>query len=105
MAEYIERGKAIQICQSYYEHCLEMHDFCGDSVAYDIRENIQGLPTADVVEVKHGEWIADRNPVEVAFICSECKYRYFFADPEEECEYNFCPHCGAKMDLKEGAEK
>lgn len=51
MPEYIEREKAIQICQSYYEYCLKMHDYCGDSVAYDIRSNIQGLPTTDVVEV------------------------------------------------------
>ena len=51
MAEYIEREKAIAICQSYYEHCLETHDYCGDSVAYDIRSNIKGLPTADVVPV------------------------------------------------------
>ena len=51
MAEYIERDKAVAICQSYYEHCLETHDYCGDSVAYDIRTNIQGLPTADVVPV------------------------------------------------------
>ena len=62
MAEYIEREKAIAICQSYYEHCLETHDYCGDSVAYDIRTNIQGLPTADVVPVvrckdcKHGDF-------------------------------------------------
>lgn len=51
MAEYIEREKAIAICQSHYEHCLKMHDFSGDSVAYDIRSDIQGLPTADAVEV------------------------------------------------------
>ncbi len=51
MAEYIEREKAIAICQSYYEYCLKMHDFSGDSIAYDIRSNIQGLPIADVVEV------------------------------------------------------
>ena len=51
MPEYIEREKAIAICQNHYEYCLKMHDFSGDSVAYDIRANIQGLPTADVVEV------------------------------------------------------
>ena len=59
MAEYIEREKAIAICQGYYEHCLEMHDFSGDSVAYDIRTNIRGLPTADVVPVVR---------------CKDCKY-------------------------------
>lgn len=51
MPEYIEREKAIAICQSYYEYCLKMHDFSGDSIAYDIRSNIQGLPIADVIEV------------------------------------------------------
>lgn len=62
MAEYIEREEAIQICQSYYERCLKMHDYCGDSVAYDIRANIQGLPTADVVEVVR---------------CKDCEYLLF----------------------------
>ena len=50
--------------------------------------------TADVVEVKHGEWtsIGLRNPH-----CSLChKYNYE--------ESRFCPNCGTKMDLEEGAQ-
>lgn len=100
MAEYIERKpryidiKKFTIPRGFFNQDLNVPKI------FDL---LYSQPTADVVEVKHGEWIAYRNPVEVVFICSECKYRYFFADPEEECEYNFCPHCGAKMDLKEGA--
>lgn len=101
MAEYIEREKAIAICQSHYEHCLKMHDFSGDSVAYDIKSNIQGLPIADVIEVKHGEWIT---PTKIKSMniavphCSLCG--------NVPCDKAFyCPYCGAKMDLKEGAEE
>ena len=59
---------------------------------------------ADYAEVKHGYWKADKRSVDVTYICSECKSLYSYADPEEECDYNYCPNCGAKMDLKEGAE-
>lgn len=55
-------------------------------------------PTADVQEVKHGEWIVDRSPVEVEFKCSECGFSYIEADSYQECNCNYCPHCGAKMD-------
>lgn len=74
MAEYIEREKAIEICQSYYEHCLEMHDYCGDSVAYDIRTNIQGLPIADVVPVVR---------------CKDCEHS---RELEKNCEINNREH-------------
>ena len=115
MAEYIEREKAISICQSHYEHCLKMHDFSGDSVAYDIRSNIQGLPAADVVEVKHGEWIKHKPDPEamkkwhdlgiakgmsensIFWSCSCCNG---WGTPA----HKYCSHCGAKMDGKEGAE-
>lgn len=70
MAEYIEREKAIAICQNYYEYCLKMHDFSGDSIAYDIRTNIQGLPIADVVPVVR---------------CKDCKYA---VELDKHCEIN-----------------
>lgn len=80
MAEYIEREKAIAICQSHYEHCLKMHDFSGDSVAYDIRSNIQGLPTADVVEVVR---------------CKDCQsYSDFDTTKCKRLEFHFCDKFG-----------
>lgn len=56
------------------------------------------MPTADVVEVKHGEWTYDEQ--NECFVCSECglsalnNYRGLSVDSE------YCPHCGAKMDGK-----
>ena len=35
----------------HYEHCLEMHDWSGDTTADNIKRDIKTLPTADVVPV------------------------------------------------------
>lgn len=66
-------------------------------------EHLEELPTADVVEVVHGEWIehdlyicdSDDEPVckiGTIFICSVC-------GREENHKELYC-HCGAKMDGK-----
>lgn len=79
-----------------------------------IKEIIDNLPAADVVEVKHGKWLkTDAYPHRV--YCSLC-YKTYVTNEEvirgrsdghstycSEAEY--CPHCGAKMDLKKGAEE
>ena len=49
------------------------------------------MPAADVEEVKYGKWI-DTTEYCGEFTCSICK---------EMCvtnKYNYCPHCGARMD-------
>lgn len=51
MAEYIERKKALNVCEMHYQHCLEMRDWHGDRVADDIKTDIETIPVADVVEV------------------------------------------------------
>jgi len=53
-----------------------------DSVIKAIAE----MPAADVVEVKHGEWVG----YNFDFYCSNCN-RY------HTVRSNFCPHCGADM--------
>ena len=53
--------------------------------------------TADVVEVRHGFW-EQGDYYDMGDVCSECGYDSF----REPCNYNYCPHCGAKMDGKDG---
>lgn len=60
---------------------------------------IEKAPEVDVVEVKHGEWIEYQTPNIIC--CSECDW----GTGVDEKTFKFCPNCGAKMDLKEGAEK
>lgn len=60
MAEYIDREAALEICDKEYKERLRMHDYCGDTVAWNIGGAIKGLPCADVVPVVR---------------CKDCKYR------------------------------
>lgn len=58
---------------------------------------------ADVVEVKHGRWVGtadgygDGEMVYDQWECSECGYDADGAD--EKPNWNYCPNCGAKMDI------
>lgn len=56
---------------------------------------IEETPTADVQEVKHGEWRYNRGqaPGEPLYYCSLC-----IDGGSDWGKDNFCPHCGAKMD-------
>ena len=59
-------------------------------------KNERIAPTADVVEVRHGEWVRVESSdmsTGIACICSECKkMRYGSWLPP------YCQMCGAKMD-------
>lgn len=45
-------------------------------------------PKADVVEVKHGEWVTQNH----SHTCSLCDWYYYGSN-----KMSYCPHCGAKM--------
>ena len=89
--EYIERGRLIEDFRS-----------CGadkglvDAIIYRIHKH----PLADVVEVRHGEWMKSKDDF---YVCSECgtccPYTPYF-DHIEYWECRYCQHCGAKMDGK-----
>ena len=60
---------------------------------------LRELPAADVVEVKHGEWIKDRlistgGGTYGVCRCSVCKSGY----QDVGYGFDYCPYCGAKMD-------
>ena len=58
---------------------------------------IRELPAADVAEVVHGRWIWNEEGEidwEQFYRCSNCGNKEYW-------ESNFCPNCGAKMDLEE----
>lgn len=51
-------------------------------------------PTADVVEVKHGEWVKRPNTKGQVY-CSECATLEEITD--NSFKSNYCPNCGADM--------
>ena len=60
----------------------------------DALYTVENFPTADVVEVKHGEWI-DCNEYDGNLKCSLCEEHYPWG---VAAFYRYCPNCGAKMD-------
>lgn len=108
MAEYIKRTDAMTICERYSQHCFESSDASGQDIADRILDDIAEMHTADVVEVKHGEWIRHKPNTEqmkkfhdlgigkalsinsIYWTCSCC-------DSWGTPRYNYCQNCGADM--------
>lgn len=93
MDEYIKLKNALHILD------LVMSDENIKHKGKAIRKRLKELPPADVVDVKHGEWIK-ATPCSQEY-CNQCGLTpktIFGILP------NYCPNCGAKMDKKVGAE-
>lgn len=59
-------------------------------------KDIENAITADVEEVRHGEWrIVDSDIGYAELECSLCKNKLLFNTDEG---FTYCPQCGAKMD-------
>ena len=53
-------------------------------------DELEAIPAADVVEVRHGRWIEDGD----CQYCSECGEEHSWADYRAD----YCDVCGARMD-------
>lgn len=82
----------------------EDEELKGNSLAYLLMNlmtcYIDEAPTVDAEPVRHGHWIEcplRKYPKEHIDVCSVC-------DGKALAKYNYCPHCGAKMDERNCAE-
>lgn len=87
MAEYISRDDLLNVINS---NVAEKHN----ERCSQLLEAILKAPTADVVEVKRGEW-REVNEKYPRYVCTVCNHLF------NNKNYNYCPCCGAKMDGKE----
>lgn len=57
------------------------------------------VPAADVVEVRHGEWVEGAEHFTNGFYEAECSVcgNYIRWNEGNSGEWNYCPNCGAKM--------
>ena len=86
---YIERESAIK---SLLNDCLGQVSYSREDAADCIRY----MDAADVAPVRHGKWLPTTKWWQGGSAwkqCSECG-RLYCGTP------NYCPNCGAKMDLK-----
>jgi len=64
---------------------------------------IHELPTIDAEPVRHARWDEGSIQGYPHVICSNCKKEAIFRNAYEYyAKTPYCPHCGAKMDGKEG---
>ena len=87
MDEYVKREYAIDAVLDVYYDTPDI-DLSGEKFEAAILK----IPVADVAPVRHGKWLHRKNGVAY---CSECE-----VDTVED-ETNYCPNCGAKMDLED----
>ena len=81
-----------------YNFCgLPMHGNHKTTYA-NIRVQIKAEKEIDAVPVVHGWWIDTPNGTET--ICSYCKADWNVFD-NDTYRFNYCPNCGAKMDLED----
>ena len=91
------------ICEKQGRCCP--HEFY-DSIEQAITDSEDGVPCDHLIEVapvRHGRWISkNHHGYEWTFVCSNCDYvdGYPFND-----RHNYCPNCGAKMDLSDECEQ
>lgn len=85
MARYIDADKLKELVNGRSSHWLNEWDTLG------VLAVIDETPTADVAEVKHGEWIENG----ANYKCSIC------GNTESYYTDSYCRVCGAKMDSEE----
>ena len=89
MTVYIKREDAIDAVLDVYYNTPDI-DLSGER----LEAAILNIPAADVVEVRHGRWLCVDTDTEQFFLCNRCKKKEYW-------ESNYCPNCGAKMDVEE----
>ena len=102
MAEYIEREAFLKWACKFYPK------------RQSFASAIINAPTADVAPVVHGRWIpsgSDFDDDDTLFDgeeccdwqCSACREDICYEDPMPmKLLPNYCPNCGAKMDIEDG---
>lgn len=103
MAGYIEREELINQIRLMINRSSVGETSLNDISAKTICGLILEQPTADVAEVKHGEWelCGNDDTLGCSYFCSLCGWNIDEEDfVTKLSSHNFCPNCGAKMDLK-----
>ena len=96
--EYIDKETVLKNFDEVMNNEFCDADFKKAALGFSIY--VSRLATADVAPVKHGHFRRLTFSGDT-IICSECKMAYNIFETNGAENFNFCPHCGAKMDDNE----
>lgn len=85
MYEYVKRSDVVAE--------IRRGDLLVGNCAEWAEEIVWRTPYSDVEQVKHGYWMECSHFNHTTYICSNCKHG-------EVEKTNYCPDCGAKMNLR-----
>lgn len=97
MAEYIERETMIQAIREYSGFFQDSPSTNHMILKMEAEDVARDLEAADVAPVVHGFWDSDER-------CSACHEKSTEGLDAEKWNYwlpDYCPNCGAKMDLED----
>ena len=106
MAEYIDKqklmknfgGYGLTKCQKYGNTSQKQRNMSYDTMMmYEIADEIDCAPAADVAPVVHGHW---EQVDDTKCRCSRCDIIALIG-LYPHGDKNYCPNCGAKMDEEE----
>ena len=92
MAEYISK-----------EALLAAYDAAHEGEPGRARKLIAEATAADVAPVAHGRWKIKVDDYDCEYAkCSVCGEEFYDANEDTiDITFNYCPNCGAKMDLED----
>lgn len=94
---YIEKEPIVEFITKGLNNPDKTKAFGHDAI--EILTEIEYTPTADVVEVKHGEWFLLDDCANEGVYCSVChKKVYKKCYENQKLKSKYCPNCAAKMD-------
>lgn len=90
MSRYIDADKAAEIVSERHKIPLS-----------ELVDIFTEVPTADVEEVKHGQWLKDGDTLVKCSVCgwyTDHDYNHVTNNGFGNADFLFCGHCGARMD-------
>lgn len=92
----------IEAATKWHEDCIAFEDEAGKTASYralidfnEIRLMVENLPPANA-GLRTGRWKISDLPKGKMKYCSECGFGQYIADKRT---YDYCPCCGAKMEV------
>lgn len=98
MSDLISRQALRKILENWRDAHADVDDEQGCGLLEDVIWEVDAQTTIDAVPEVHGRWVPFHSEAagDIQY-CSACEIGF-------DAKMAYCPHCGAKMDIKDGGD-